>query len=163
MEHCIITEKFTLIPKHLYKPEYLGEMFTIAENETVRSIVLEKHDAVLSYASPDNSPEEAVPLAYRLIKAAEMLNEHNKVVVNYLPEKKISHIVAMEGKKLLLANTYRTCDAKTLLYFIELVLQQVMFNPQLTRIHIYGHMKQDETKLVEGYFCGVETIEGHTK
>ena len=46
MEHCIITEKFTLIPKHLYKPEYLGEMFTIAENETVRSIVLEKHDAV---------------------------------------------------------------------------------------------------------------------
>lgn len=158
MEHCIITEKFTLIPKHLYKPEYLGEMFTIAENETVRSIVLEKHDAVLSYASSNNSPQEAVPLAYQLIEAVETLNEHNKVVVSYLPERKMSYIVAMEGKKLLLANTYRTCDAKTLLYFIELVLQQVMFNPQLTRIHIYGHMEQDEVKLLEGYFCGVETI-----
>lgn len=154
METYTITEKFTLIPKCLYNPNYLGEMFDIGEDESVKSIEIEKYNAVLAFAVPKETPPDKEPLISKLMEYAGTLNEHNKVAVHYCKERKLSHIVAIEGEKLLLANTYRTADITSLLYFLTLAVQQVMFNPQLTRIHVYGLMEESDLKFIGSYFCG---------
>lgn len=159
MESYIITEKFTLAPKHLYNPNCLGQMFEIGENESVKSIDIGKYNAVLAFAAPKEAPEGKEPLIYKLLEYAGTLEEHNKVAVHYCKERKLAHIVAIEGEKLLLANTYRATDITSLLYFITLAVQQVMFNPQLTKIHVYGRMEQQELKFIGGYFCGAASNE----
>lgn len=153
MESYFITKKFTIAPKPLYKEEYLKEMFEVAENEAVKALELEKCNAVLSFVSKkEDDAANLQPLVYVLIKYAETLQEHNKIVINYSKEHKLTHIIAMEGGKLLLANTYRTTDVKSVLYFICLVAQQVMFNPHLTKVHVYGELEPEGVQLVEKYF-----------
>lgn len=153
MESYFITEKFTIAPKPLYREEYLKEMFEVAENEEVKALELEKYNAVLSFVSKKGDDAANLqPLAYVLIEYAQTLQDHNKIVINYSKEHKLTHIVAMEGEKLLLANTYRTTDVKSVLYFISLVAQQVMFNPHLTKVHVYGELDPEGVQLVEKYF-----------
>ncbi|MBR4882786.1 MAG: DUF3822 family protein, partial [Bacteroidales bacterium] len=120
MESYFITEKFTIAPKPLYREEYLKEMFEVAENEAVKVLELEKSNAVLTFVSKKDDDANLQPLAYVLIKYAQTLQDYNKIVINYSKEHKLTHIVAMEGEKLLLANTYRTTDVKSVLYFISL-------------------------------------------
>lgn len=156
MESYFITEKFTIAPKPLYKEEYVREMFEVAENEVVKTLELEKCNALLSFiAQKDDNGENLVPLAYVLIKYAATIQDHNKIVINYNKGEKLTHIIAMEGEKLILANTYRTTDVKSVLYFISLVAQQVMFNPHLTKVHIYGELEEEGVQLIEKYFAGV--------
>ncbi len=156
MESYFITEKFTIVPKPLYREEYLKEMFEFAENEEVKVLELEKYNAILSYIAPngDNSGN-LQPLVYTLIKYAGTLKDYNKIVINYSKGHKLTHIVAMEGEKLLLANTFRTTDVKSVLYFICLVAQQVMFNPHLTKVHLYGEFEPEGVQLIEKYFAGI--------
>lgn len=161
MELYIPTEKFTLIPKHLYRPEYPEEMFAVGKNETVKCIELHKHNAILSFAAPAENNEQIKPLIYKLIEISDTLQEHNKIVINYSPDNKTTYLVAMEGEKLLLANTYRTSDIKGLLYFLTLAVQQVMFNPLHTRITSFGSMNHDDIKILEEYFCGVIVIDNN--
>ena len=154
MESYFITEKFTIAPKPLYREEYLKEMFEVAENEAVKALELEKSNAVLAFVSKkDDDDANLQPLAYVLIKYAQTLPDHNKIIINYSKEHKLTHIVAMEGEKLLLANTYRTTDVKSVLYFISLVAQQVMFNPHLTKVHVYGELEPEGIQLLERYFA----------
>lgn len=156
MGSYFITEKFTLIPKHLYNQNYLNEMFDITDQDIVKNIELEKQNAILSYVAPQNSgSEEELPLVYGMIEYAYTLKDYNKVVINFCKEKNLTHIVAVEDSRLLLANTYRTTDAKSILYFATLVAQQVMFNPHLTKIHIYGTLENDGMELLDKYFNGV--------
>ena len=153
MESYFITEKFTIAPKPLYREEYLKEMFEVAENEAVKVLELEKSNAVLTFVSKKDDDANLQPLAYVLIKYAQTLQDYNKIVINYSKEHKLTHIVAMEGEKLLLANTYRTTDVKSVLYFISLVAQQVMFNPHLTKVNVYGELEPEGIKLLERYFA----------
>ena len=156
MESYFITEKFTLTPKHLYREEYLADMFEITENEVVKAVELEKHNAVLAFVSEKGADSAGTqPMALALIKYAETLNDHNKLVINYCKEYKLTHIVAMEGEKLLLANTFHTADIKSVLYFIALVAGQVMFNPLLTKVHVYGELEPEGVQLVEKYFAAI--------
>ena len=156
MVSYFITEKFTLIPKHLYNQNYLNEMFAITDQDIVRSIELEKQNAILSFVAPKNSgSEEILPLVYVMIEYAYTLKDHNKVVINFCKEKNLTHIVAVEGSKLLLANTYRTTDLKSILYYTTLVAQQVMFNPHLTTVHVYGTLDNSGVELLDKYFSGV--------
>ena len=156
MVSYFITEKFTLIPKHLYNQNYLSEMFTVTDQDIIRSIELEKQNAILAFVAPkNNSSEEELPLVHGLIEYAYTLQDHNKVVINYCKEKNLTHIVAIEGSRLLLANTYRTTDVKSILYYATLVAQQVMFNPHLTKVHIYDSLENDGVELLDKYFSGV--------
>ena len=156
MESYFITEKFTLTPKHLYKEEYLKDMFEVTDNEVIKVVELEKHNAVLAFVSEKGAAAAgAQPVVLALIKYAETLKDHNKIIINYSIGNKLTHIVAMEGEKLLLANTFHTADVKSVLYFIALVAGQVMFNPLLTKVHVYGEFGPEGIQLVEKYFAGI--------
>ena len=159
MENYITTEKFTLIPTKWYKQEYLGEIFELKEAEVVKSYTLPSHNATLVCAFPeDNAKKDATPLVMYLIGYLDKITDHNKIIINYNKELNLLTAVAAEGNKLLMANSFRCTHINTLLYFLTLICQQVMFNTQITCINIYGKIETEEEKLISGYFQKISYI-----
>ncbi len=160
MESYIITEKFTLIPTNLYKEEYLGEIFGLDETEMVKSYNLPNHNATLACAFPkDNAKNDAVPLVLHLIESLDTVAGHNKIIINYSREDQLLSAVAAEDKRLLLANSFRCTHINTVLYFLTLICQQVMFNPQITGINVYGQLENEQERLITTYFQKLNYIQ----
>ena len=161
MENCIITEKFTLIPSDYYKQEYLGEIFELKETEEVKSYDLPHFNAILACAfSKENTDrkEGTEPLILSMLNSLNNIKDHNKIVINFNKELKLLHIVAAEEKKLLFANSFRCTHINTALYFLTLVCQQTMLNPQITGINVYGTLENNEEKLITTYFPKINYI-----
>lgn len=161
MNYFYFTEKFTLSPKKLRNPDYLRELFTVEEQEEIREIELPCYNAILTFAEPtaaksrNNGDNNVYPFIYTLLNSTSKIEEYNKILIYFNRERQMTQIVAAEGEKLLLANTYKTVDFKSALYFIALVTQQTLFNPQLTKIHVYGTIEPEEESLLKTYYQGV--------
>ena len=154
MKEYFITDKFTLVPTALCKPEYLTGLFALDRDESVQSIGLPQFNATLLYAA-NNIETGKSPLIYKLIDQIESIQEHNKVIIHYSKELKILQVVAAEERKLLLANSFKCHHPNTILYYLTLVCQQVMFNPHLTKISVYGDIESQEEALIKKYFQGI--------
>ncbi len=154
------THKFLLEPEPLFDPEHLRELYTVEENEEIVSEHLPRYKARLVYAKESVfEGRELKPVITALIEWVMEIEEHNKVAIYYSRSNKMVTIVVAEGERLLLANSYRCTNAETLLYFLSLASQQVVFNPQITRIHSYGELEKSAEDLLKRYFNGVLTRE----
>ncbi len=153
MKNHFITEKFTLVPTPLYSENYLAEMFKLDKDEEIKSIGLDGYNATLAYAAKTAGDDAGkLPVVHALIQMLNGIPDHNRIVVHYCNSKKLLHIVAAEKENLLLANTYSCTHINTLLYFLTLVCQQVMFNPQITGINLAGKLEKNEEALLLQYF-----------
>ncbi len=147
------TEKFTLVPKQMANAGYLNGIFDITQNESIGSLELEQYGAVLHFAA---EKQDSTPLIYHLLQHLKEIKEHNKLSVSYNKENGVIFVAAAQGEKLLLANSYKAADFTTALYYITLVAQQVMFNPQLTMVNIYGKIGAGNEDLLNTYYKGIE-------
>lgn len=153
MEKYIITEKFTLVPTDCYKSNYLEEIFELNEKEVIESYNLPHFNATLACAIQKNDPNKNNgPLILFLINSLERIKDHNKLIISYNKKLNLLHIVAGEENKLLLANSFKCSHKNTMLYFITLVCQQVMFNPLISGINVYGKLEMEEEMLIKKYF-----------
>ncbi len=134
---------------------YLNEIFNIAQNESIGNLELEQYNAVLYFAAEES---DATPLIYHLLQQLQQTKEHNKLCVSYNKKVGIVYVAAAQGDKLLLANSYKAADFTTALYFIMLATQQVMFNPHLTQVNVYGNIEPEDEALLNTYYKGIQKI-----
>lgn len=154
MKEYFITDKFTLVPTALSRPEYLTGLFALEKEESVQSIELPRFNATLLYAGK-NGDNDKRPLIYKLLDQIEGIQEHNKIIIHHSKELNMLQVVAAEEKKLLLANSFSCHHPNTTLYYLTLVCQQVMFNPHLTKITVCGEIGKEEEELIKRYFQGI--------
>ena len=159
MTNRFFTDKFTLVPTSMYRPDYLSDLFDIDQQEEIKTIEIPLFNATLAFALPkNNGSQNKVPVIYTLLEHIKEIPEHNKIVVHYCKDSNKVQIVAAEGNNLLLANSFKCNHQNTLLYYITLVCQQVMFNPHLTRIYTDGQFEKSEEELLKRYFQGIKVI-----
>ena len=129
------------------------------------NIEIPEHDAVLIYAIPNaissrifkiQKKAKYTPMIYKMIQSVSSCTDHNKVFVHL--SKGHIHIVAAEGDKLLLANSYKANDFITAQYYIFLVIKEVMFNPEFTTVQVFGTLEKSQLKSLSKYFKGVTII-----
>lgn len=176
---CVLnTHVYTLIPTSLCpegeETSILSQMFRfggdIASDSIVKRIELPMYDATILYSIPaqiTNSIKETfgedygtikvIPTIYKLIDNLQTLSDHNRVLVYWKDWSRDNHIhiVAAEGESLKLVNSYKVSDFTTALYYILMVVKEVMFNPENTTIQIYGELSSWEKSKFEKYFKGV--------
>ncbi len=149
------TEKFTMVPKAMANSAYLNGIFEIGPNEEVGSQELAQYDAILYYAQ--DTPDR-LPVIYRLLLSLDDSIEHNKLSVSYNREIGVVFVAAAQGKRLLIANSYRASDFTTAFYYISLVTQQVMFNPNVTLVRLLDEVGPEDEALLNSYYKGIEYI-----
>lgn len=168
-EVVVQTPVFTLVPAPLFQKEsqkeILSQVHHIEDMDEVMNIEIPEHDAVLVYAIPNaissrifkfQKKAKYTPMIYKMIRSVSSCTDHNKVFVHL--SKGHIHIVAAEGDKLLLANSYKANDFITAQYYIFLVIKEVMFNPEFTTVQVFGALEKSQLKSLSKYFKGVTII-----
>lgn len=162
--------KSTLIPSKYYlddgKREILSEITEIEENDEVMSLEIPSQKAVIVYAVDKQLISMILshyknvrfyPIIYLLIDRISSINVNNRLLMTYAGG--MVHIVAAEREKLLLANSYPASDIVTAEYFLLSVSKEVMFNPEHTKIHVFGNMGEADRKDLSKYFSGIVLLQ----
>jgi hypothetical protein len=130
------------------------------------SIDLPEHEAKLIYAIPNSISSRIFkiqkrakyyPTIYDMIQRLPQLQDNNKVLIHF--SKGHVHIVAGEGQRLLLANSYKADDFTSAQYYLFLVIKEVMFNPEFTTLQVMGEIDRSRMKSLSKYFKGVKICE----
>lgn len=164
------TPLYTLIPTKMVEDrrELLSIAHPINENDKVDSIEFPQHEATLIYSIPndivshfslDKGEVEVIvrPSVGYLIDNLKTISDHNKLLVRI--SEGHTHIVAAEGEALKLVNSYETHDFVTSLYYIFMVLKEMMFNPEFTTLYLFNEVDGDKISILKKYFKGVETLQ----
>lgn len=165
----VATPKFTLIPTHLYikgeEKRILSQIHKIGELDEVMSVEIPQYQATLIYAIPNSVTSRIFkiqkkaryyPSVYGMIQRMLNNSDNNKICVCF--SKEDVHITAAEGNRLLLANSYPAKDFVTALYYLFLVIKEVMFNPEFTTLQVMGTLTKGQTKDLSKYFKGICTF-----
>lgn len=164
------TEKYTLIPKKYFKEDSLkdelSKLYTLDELDELYSVELPYFDAVLAYVIPNSitSPvylaqkgSKFYPVSYPLINQLHSIEDHNRLIVYF--KKGSVHVIAAQGDQLLLCNTYPAKDFNTAIYFIFLAVKEVMFNPELTTLNLFGSVSFKDYRSISRYFKEIKRRE----
>lgn len=165
----VSTPKYTLVPTALYtkdrEKEILSQVHKIEDMDEVMSVHIPQHQATLIYAVPNaitsrifklQKKAKYYPSIYGMIQKLSALNDNNKVCALF--SKEHIHLVAAEGSRLMLANSYPAKDFVTAQYYIFLVIKEVMFNPEFTTLQVVGELNKERVKDLNKYFRGINTL-----
>lgn len=186
-DYYYITSQYALVPQMLSErhdyTESFSAMFGTGPHQTIESLPLPEHRAVLWYAFPNNlrdriqaadaadasePPVRIYPLIRKLLHLAGTIPHHNKAVLFYRPaprqedgsreqgEKPALHLVLQEGDRLLLANSYPASHFNTALYFLLLAVRQIQMNPEQTHVRVCSPLGSAEKATIEKYFREAE-------
>ena len=96
-------QKCTLVPSRCFEEGdarcILGELYPLAESETVSFLEIPRYDAVFLYATPDGQ----APVLYDLVTGLDACPEYNKILLHYGDG--ILNLAIAQGGRLLLANS----------------------------------------------------------
>ncbi len=164
------TEKYCLVPSSFFDQDkaisMLGKLHKLEESDEVLFVEIPEQKGCLIYAIPSSvisyigrsqKNAEYYPISYFLLDKISLLIDNNKLLVYFSND--IVHIVAAEREKLLLANSYPASDFVTAQYYIFLVVKEVMFNPEQTKINISGNISDSDEEELKKYFTGTKRSE----
>lgn len=153
----IVTERSTLVPSALFdatKAEsYIAFNHVIAENEELRTDLLRNLDARNLWLMPaelDRSLKRLFP-GLRLCHYSTPLIE-SLLVANKNEEKKkvFAHIqqghfevIVLEGRRLLLYNTFRYKGSEDFLFYLLFVCEQLKLSPETLDLVLLGELTGD--------------------
>lgn len=162
----VATWKHTLVPQNRFKKdsarECLQAVRDLLPGDRVLTLDMPSHKAVMIYAVPGEIYEgisgmcrnvRFYPLSYLLIDRLSCISDNNRLVVSF--SEGMLHIVAGERNRLLFANSFPAADTATAEYFIFSVVREVLFNPEHTRLYIYGNVEDGILAELQKYFMGI--------
>lgn len=165
----VATPKYTLIPTSMFRKEdektILSQIHQLDEMDEVMSIEIPQYQATLIYAIPNSITSRVFkiqkrakyfPTIYPMITKLSGLSDNNKICASF--SKGEVHIVASEGQRLLLANSYPASDFVTAQYYIFLVIKEVMFNPEFTTLQVFNDIDKLQIKDLNKYFRSVNIL-----
>lgn len=165
--------KFTLVPIDLSNSQQhrsiLSELFDIGDKEKIYSIDFEKYGVKVLYVwntEQYNNSDEAtielrddiIPSVCHFIKLLPTINQHNKVILEYNPAQNESIIVVGEGDKLLIANSYKSVDFSSAIYYLLEILRQNQLNPLQTVVNLCGQISLEDISYLEKYIKGAKVL-----
>ena len=159
------TEKFTLIPKQIYTPEFgqevLKQQFLLNPEAQIDSCEVCAAEAVMVYCAPDiecglRDIEKPLPLAAGMMQAVYGIEEYNKVAFHYSKESGFAHIIIYTGEELKLANAFKVDSYESALYFLFLSIKGLQMNPQQCVITLCWDIDAAQREIAGKFFKGTK-------
>jgi len=172
----VFTHKISLVPEQFQDVkenlQMLSSVAEITDGDTVASISVPEFGAVLLYSNNigetlsraisetvmDKSGNKSVPLPemYFMLKAVTALPDYNKILASYMDG--ILYLVIVQGRSLLLCNSFKAPDFTTAEYFIFLALKKLQLNPEVSTIAFRTPLNDEEEMSLYRYFKNVDQI-----
>lgn len=163
------TWKYTLVPVSMYSkdaPEAaLRSVRDLNPDDKVLILEMPSRKAIMIFAIPQkiyygltalNKNVKFYPMSYLLIDRISSITDNNRLLVSFTEG--MLHIAAAERDRLLFANSFPAGDIATAEYFIFSVTKEVMFNPEHTRLHMFGKVPDKVQDELCKYFAGISFI-----
>jgi hypothetical protein len=149
-------QKCTLVPSRCFEEGdarcILGELYTLAESETVSFLEIPRYDAVFLYSTPDGQ----APVLYDLVTGLDACPEYNKILLHYGDG--ILNLAIAQGGRLLLANSYPAPDFTTAEYYLFLAVKSLQINPEVSTVTVKSPLSPEEELSLYRYFKSVEQV-----
>ena len=146
-------QKCTLVPSRCFEEGdarcILGELYPLAESETVSFLEIPRYDAVFLYSTPDGQ----APVLYDLVTGLDACPEYNKILLHYGDG--ILNLAIAQGGRLLLANSYPAPDFTTAEYYLFLSLNTLQLNPEISTVCWMSPLEDDDKMSLYRYFKSV--------
>ncbi len=176
VEISVFTPKCALIPAHFHHPLHvrnnLAEVVDLAESDSVDSIEVPEHAAVMLYSNSigetlsrvmsetvlriDGGKTAPLPELYYMLKDLSGLQDYNKIMASYADG--YLYLVIAQGKSLLLCNSFKAQDFTTAEYFIFLAMKKLQLNPEVSTISFRTGLDEEQEMSLYRYFKNVEQI-----
>ena len=149
-------QKCTLVPTRCFEEGdarcILGELYPLAESETVSFLEVPRYEAVFLYSTPDGQP----PVLYDLVTGLDACPEYNKILFQYGDG--VLDLAIGQGGRLLLANSYPAPDFTTAEYYLFLAMKSLQLNPEVSTVTVRSSLSPEEELSLYRYFKSVERV-----
>ena len=172
----VFTTKFTLVPEQFQDTaadsHMLSEVADLSDGDAVSSVPVPEFAAVLVYSNDigetlskavsgivlDKSGNESRPLPeiYHMLKSVTGLPDYNKIMASYMDG--VLYLVIVQGRSLLLCNSFRAPDFTTAEYFIFLAMKKLQLNPEVSTITFRTTLAEEDEMSLYRYFKNVDQI-----
>ena len=172
----VFTPKFTLVPEQFQDPAADGQMLCdvadLSDSDAVSSVSVPEFAAVLIYSNAigetlskavsetvlDKAGNKTRPLPeiYYMLKSVMGLTDYNKILASYMDG--VLYLVIVQGRSLLLCNSFRAPDFTTAEYFIFLAMKKLQLNPEVSTITFRTPLTEDDEMSLYRYFKNVDQI-----
>jgi hypothetical protein len=169
----VFTSSYTLIPDAIFKQGDEGKFldFNFTENESLQKVFsrtvtpfhlktvfgIEEdlhHEIIHLFEEP-----VILHLSSTLLEAAHLQTKGKKEKEIFLNVRKsMLDVMVLEGKKLLLMNSFSTPTADDVLYFSLMVCDQLELDPHSIQVHLAGEIEKESAKykLLFRYFKNLQ-------
>ena len=172
----VFTPKFTLVPEQFQDKtadnQMLSDVADLSASDAVSSVPVPEFAAVLVYSNTigetlskavsetvlDKAGNKARPLPeiYYMLKAVSGLSDYNKILASYMDG--VLYLVIIQGRSLLLCNSFKAPDFTTAEYFIFLAMKKLQLNPEVSTITFRTPLSEEDEMSLYRYFKNVDQI-----
>ena len=172
----VFTPKVTLVPQQFHDGgsdvSMLMDVADVREGDSVASVEVPDFGAVLVYSNTigetlskvvsetvlDYAGNKSKPLPemYYMLKAVTDLPDYNKILASYMDG--YLYLVIVQGKSLLLCNSFQASDFTTAEYFIFLAMKKLQLNPEVSTICFRTPLSEEDEMSLYRYFKNVESV-----
>ena len=172
----VFTPKFTLVPEQFQDKtadnQMLSDVADLSADDAVCSVPVPEFAAVLVYSNTigetlskavaetvlDKAGNKARPLPeiYYMLKAVSGLPDYNKILASYMDG--VLYLVIVQGRSLLLCNSFKAPDFTTAEYFIFLAMKKLQLNPEVSTITFRTPLSEEDEMSLYRYFKNVDQI-----
>ncbi len=150
------TTRFTMVPLELSNNNVhhiiMDELFDSDKDQAqIKSLDIPHYNTKILYSFLKDGGNKVLPTIYKYLITLPTLRDYNKVILEYNLLKDTSLIVVAEGDKLLIANSYKTINFATAIYYILEILNKSQMNPKQTNVNIYGSVHPFDLKKLEKF------------
>ncbi len=176
VEISVFTPKCALIPAQFHNPvnirKNLSETVALSDSDTVDSVAVPEHGAVLLYSNSigetlskvmsetvlmtDGLKAAPKPEMYYMLLQLQELQDYNKILASYMDG--YIYLVIAQGKSLLLCNSFKAPDFTTAQYFIFLCMKKLQLNPEVSTISFRTALSEELEMSLYRYFKNVEEV-----
>ena len=172
----VFTPKVSLVPEQFHDVAADGQMLSnvadVTDGDPVCSIHVPEFAAVLLYSNNigetlskvvsetvlDKAGNKTRPLPemYYMLRSVLELPDYNKILASYMDG--TLYLVIVQGRSLLLCNSFKAPDFTTAEYFIFLAMKRLQLNPEVSTIAFRTSLTEEEEMSLYRYFKNVDQI-----
>ena len=172
----VFTPKVSLVPEQFHDVAADGQMLSnvadVEDGDPVSSIHVPEFAAVLQYSNNigetlskvvsetvlDKAGNKTRPLPemYYMLRSVLDLPDYNKILASYMDG--TLYLVIVQGRSLLLCNSFKAPDFTTAEYFIFLAMKRLQLNTEVSTIAFRTSLTEEEEMSLYRYFKNVDQI-----
>jgi hypothetical protein len=174
VEIAVFTPKFTLVPNRFFNPDdlldHLSAVVSVDDEDPVEYVELPDYDAVLVYSNTvgvtlskvisetvireDGGKSRSLPIVCSMLDKVKEMSDYNKIMAAYMDG--ALYLVIVQGKSLLLCNSFEAPDFTTAQYFMFLAMKRLQLNTEVSTVTFLTELDEEQEMSLYRYFRSVE-------